>query len=111
MQFLSIYKPAKPSTAPPDPKHMAEMQKFVEDAMKAGTLLTTGSVGSAANGARVRLAQGKFTVTEGAGPAGQAMAGFAILKTKTKAECIELAQRFLKLAGDGESELHQLMEY
>jgi hypothetical protein len=36
------------------------------------------------------------------------IAGFAIVRTKTKAEAIELAKRFLKIAGDGESEIREM---
>jgi hypothetical protein len=111
MQFLAIYKPDKPSSGPPAPGQMAKMGKFVEQSMTAGTLLTTGSVGLAAKGARVCLADGKFSVLDGAGPTGQAMAGFAILKTQTKDEMIALVKEFLSLAGDGESEIHQLNEF
>ncbi len=111
MQFLAIYKPDKPSSGPPAPEQMEKMGKFVEQAMKNGTLLTTGSIGSAANGARVRLSGGKLTVEEGAGAEGKAMGGFAILKTQSKEEMIDLVTEFLRLAGDGVSEIHQLNEY
>ena len=36
--------------------------------------------------------------------------GFAMLEAKSKAEAIDLVKRFLTVAGDGESVLHQIME-
>jgi len=111
MQFLAIYKPDKPSSGPPAPEQMEKMGKFVEQAMRDGTLLTTGSVGSAAKGARVRLSAGRLTVEDGAGPEGQAIAGFAILKTESQEEMLDLVTQFLRLAGDGVSEVHALNEY
>jgi hypothetical protein len=36
------------------------------------------------------------------------IAGYAIVQTKSKAEAIELAKRFLKVAGDGETEIRQM---
>ena len=44
------------------------------------------------------VTDGPFTETK------ELIAGFAIVQVKSKAEAVELAKRFLKLAGDGESE-------
>ena len=111
MQFLAIYKPEKPISGPPVPEQMEKMGKFVEQSMRDGTLITTGSISSATKGARVRLSGGKMTVEEGAGAEGQAMAGFAILKTQSKEEMVDLVTQFLRLAGDGVSEVHLLNEF
>ena len=111
MQYLAIYKPDKIPAGPPSSEHMAQMGVFVEQSMKNGTLLSTGSISAAASGARIHLHNGKLTVLDGAGSEGKAMAGFAILQTKAKEEMIELVAQFLKLAGEGESEVHQLNEF
>ncbi|MFZ1988353.1 MAG: hypothetical protein WAW96_01150 [Alphaproteobacteria bacterium] len=111
MQFLAIYKPEKPSSGPPAPGQMEKMGKFVEQSMRDGTLITTGSISSAAKGARVFLSNGRVTVLDGAGSEGKAMAGFAILKTQSKEEMVDLVTQFLRLAGDGESEVHLLNEF
>ena len=111
MQFLAIYKPDKIEAGPPNPEHMAKMGKFVEQSMRDGTLLTTGSVGKAEKSARVRLSNGRVTVEDGSGAEGKAMAGFAILKANTKEEMVEMVTQFLRLAGDGISEIHPLNEF
>ena len=60
---------------------------------------------------RVRLSGGKLTVTDGPfTETKELIAGFAIVQVKSKREAIELAERFLKLAGDGESEIRQMYD-
>jgi hypothetical protein len=62
-------------------------------------------------GARVRLSEGKLTVTDGPfTEAKELVGGFAILRTNSREEAIELAKQFLPVAGDGECELRQLFE-
>jgi hypothetical protein len=59
----------------------------------------------------VRLFGGKLTVTDGPfTEAKELIGGFAILRTNSKEEAIELAEKFLPVAGDGECELRQLYE-
>ncbi len=111
MQFLSIYRPSQPvSAAAPDPEHMAQMQQFVEESFKAGTLLSTGSFMPRSNGANMRLIKGKFDVEE-APAAQQLVAGYAILRTETETELQDLIKRFLVLAGDAECEILRLNEF
>ncbi len=79
--------------------------------MKAGWLVGTEGCLPSALGARVRLSAGKLTVTDGPfTESKELVGGFAILKTNSKAEAIELAKRFLPVAGDGECELRQIYE-
>jgi hypothetical protein len=61
--------------------------------------------------ARIRLSGGTFTVTDGAfAGTKELIGGFAITQAKSKEEAIEWTKRFLKVAGDGESEIRQLHE-
>ena len=110
MRFLSIYKHVERNT-PPSPEEMARMGKLVEDAMKAGWLLATEGCLPSALGARVRRSAGGVTVTDGPfTEAKEVVGGFAILKTKSKEEAIELAKNFLSVVGEGECELRQLYD-
>jgi len=111
MRFLSIYKCAERAT-PPTPEEMAHMGKLIEESMKAGTLLSTEGCMPSAKGARVRLSQGKLTVTDGPfTETKELVGGFAILQAKSKEEAIEMTKRFLNYAGgDGECEVRQLFE-
>jgi hypothetical protein len=110
MRFLSIYKTVERAT-PPTPEEMAAMGKLIEEGMKAGWLLSTeGCLGSAL-GARVRKSGSKLSVTDGPfTESKELVGGFAILKANSKQEAIELARRFLQVAGEGECELRQLYE-
>ena len=48
----------------------------------------------------------KFTVTDGPfTETKELIAGYAIVQVKSKQEAIELAKRFLKVVGEGESEI------
>jgi hypothetical protein len=110
MRFMSIYRTTE-TGVPPTPEHIAEMNKFVEEMVKSGVLLATGGLAPSAKGAKVRLSKGKITVTDGPFPETKEMiAGFAILKAKSREEAIELSKRFLHLAGDGETEVREMFE-
>jgi hypothetical protein len=108
VRFLSIYKTAETNT-PPSPEHIAKMQKLVEDSMRSGVLLATEGCLPSVLGARVRLADGKVTVTDGPfTESKELVAGFAILQAGSKAEAIEITKNFLAVAGGGECEVRQI---
>jgi hypothetical protein len=108
MQFLVYdpnYNPA--NAAPPTPELMSEMGKFVGEAIQAGVLVTTGALQE--KGKRLRLANGKFTVTDGPFiELKELTGGWAVLRVKSLDEAIEWCKRFRKIIGDGESEIVQL---
>src|SRR6266403_1414757 len=110
MKFLSLYKSAERNT-PPSQEEMAKMGKLVEDGFKAGWLVATEGCLPSALGARVRLSNGKLSVTDGPfTEAKELVGGFAILRTNSKQEAIQLAKDFLQAVGDGECELRQIYE-
>ena len=87
------------------------MGKLVEDGTKAGFLLAVEGCMPSANGARVRLSNGKVSVTDGPFiESKEVIGGLAILQADSKAAAIELVRQFLNAAGDGECELRQLFE-
>ena len=96
---------------PPTEQKMAEMGKLVEEWMKSGVLLATEGCLPSALGARVRLAGGKFTVTDGPfTEAKELIGGFALIQARSKEEAIEHTRNFLNIAGDGETEIRQVYE-
>lgn len=105
MQYI-VYSTDQ-STAPGTPlteAQMAALGKLTEDAQKAGILVTTGAV--APNGTRVRLSEGKFSVTDGPFiEAKELMGGFAVLRANSLDEAVEYAKQFRSIVGDGESEV------
>jgi hypothetical protein len=110
-RFLCVYRPSKQEGAPPTQQEMAEMGKLIEEGMKSGVLLATEGCLPSAKGARVRLSGGKFTVTDGPfTESKELVAGFALIQVKSTEEAIEHTKQFLKVAGDGESEIRQVFE-
>jgi hypothetical protein len=110
MRFIAIYKTTE-TGVPPTPAKMEEMNKFIEEISRAGVLLETGGCLPSVAGARVRRSDGKLTVTDGPfTESKELVAGYALLQTKSRDEAIEWTKRFLKVAGDGESEVRQLLE-
>ena len=110
MRFLSIYK-AVETNMPPSPDHIAKMGQLIEETTRSGALLSTEGCLPSRLGARVRLADGKITVTDGPfTESKELVGGFAILQAETKEGAIALARQFLDVAGDGECEIRQLYE-
>jgi hypothetical protein len=110
MRFMMIYKPADTKDmeagVPPTQEEMKRMGQFIGELAASGVLLATDGLQPSSKGARVRLARGKLTVTDGPfTETKELIAGFAIVQVKSMAEAVELAERFLKIAGDGESEI------
>jgi hypothetical protein len=107
MQYLCIYKPAK--DRPPTQEQMAEMGKLIEEMLKAGVLVATGGLHPTSNDLRVRLAEGEFSVTDGPfTEAKELVGGFALINARSKADIIAMTKRFLKVAGDGTSEVRAI---
>jgi hypothetical protein len=110
MKFLSIYKSVEKGV-PPSQEEMTKMGKLIEEGMRAGWLLGTEGCLPSALGARVRLSDGKISVTDGPfTESKEVVGGFAILQANSKAEVIELAKQFLSVVGTGECELRQIFE-
>jgi len=79
----------------------------VEEITATSKLIATEPLAMRANGARVRRADGAYAVSD----ADQRMAGYAFLSASSRAEAIELAKAFMAVAGDGEVEIRQVMEF
>jgi hypothetical protein len=108
MRYLSIWRPALGEEgAPPDPAHMASMGKLVEEAMAAGQLINTEPLAPRANGARVTLSGGRYTVSD----ENERAAGYAFLDADSREEAIEFCKHFMSCAGDGVVELRQVLEF
>lgn len=111
MRFLCLYKPAKPEGTPPTQEEMEKMGKLIEQDMKSGILLATEGCLPSAKGARIRLSGGKFTVTDGPfTESKEVIGGFALIRAKSKEAAIEYTKNFLKIAGDGETEIRQVFD-
>jgi hypothetical protein len=111
MQFLTLYTPAVAPAGPPDAEHMAKMGKLMEDMFKTGVLVATGGIMSRNTGMKITRKNGTFAVEEGAVAGSSLMpaAGFALLRANTREELVKHVKTFLDVAGDGASEVIQVM--
>jgi hypothetical protein len=106
MQFLAYDPNWQPVAAqePPSEEFMAEMGQFLGEAMQSGKLVTTGAL--PLQGTRLRLSDGKFTVTDGPYiELKELTGGFAVINADSLEEAIEWCKRFRKIVGEGETEI------
>jgi hypothetical protein len=71
----------------------------------------TGGLQRPSKGTVLKLSQGAFTVTDGPFPETKELIdGFALVQAKSKAEALELAKRFMRIAGEGSGEVLQVFD-
>jgi hypothetical protein len=100
MKFMMIVKGNKDYEAgkPPNPVLMAEISKHSEEAAKKGILLSSGGLLPSSKGARIHVAGGKLTVTDGPfTEVKELVGGFAIMQANSKEEAIAMGTEFMKL--------------
>jgi hypothetical protein len=109
MRFLCIHKGAE--AGPPSQQMMNEMGKLIGEMASAGVLLATEGCLPSGFGARVRRSNGNITVTDGPfAETTEVIGGFALIQVTSKQDAIEWTKRFIRIVGDGESEIRQLHE-
>src|SRR5260370_25350040 len=97
MKFMMIVKSAERSGRPPK-ELMDAIDKLSEEANKAGSMIGGGGLGPTALGARVRLSNGKVTVTDGPfAEAKEIIGGYSPFEVKSKQETLESAGKFIGL--------------
>jgi len=106
MRFLSIYKTVE-RNGPPSSDEMAKMGALIDEAMKAGWLISTEGCLPSALGARVSRSKGKVTVTDGPfTEAKEVVGGFAILEADSKEHAVHPTV-FLAFRGVLASDAHE----
>jgi len=118
MKYLSFIRhPESYRQSPPPAALMEAMGRFVEKSLKEGTLVDTGGLLPSKEGARVRLSQGRITVTDGPfTESKEIIGGWAILKADSRAEALRIATEFMQLHQqhwpefEGECELRPMFE-
>jgi hypothetical protein len=96
MRFMMIVKASKESEAGalPSKELVAAMGKFNEEMIKAGVMLSGEGLHPSSKGARIAYAGQKRTVTDGPfSQPGELIAGFWVIKVKSKQEAMEWASR------------------
>jgi hypothetical protein len=114
MRFMMIVKHAENQGLPPKPL-MDAIAQLAEEGVKDGTMLSSGGLCSTAQGARVRLSDGRVTVMDGPfTEAKEVVGGYAQFELKSKEEAVKSAVRFMELhkkywpGWEGETEVRQM---
>ena len=111
MRFLSMIRIQENGQVPSE-SLMSDMGKLIDEMTRAGQLITTAGLRPTSEGVRVRLHRGKLSTFDGPfTETKEVIGGYAILEAKSKAEAIEMTERFLKVHGsewDIECEVRQL---
>ena len=118
MKYLTFIRhPESYREAPPPAALMDAMGKFVQRSLEDGTLVDTGGLLPSKEGLRIRLADGKLTVTDGPfTESKEIIGGWAILNADTKAEAVRIATEFMELHRkhwpefEGESEVRPMFD-
>jgi len=116
MRFMTLVKSAETS-APPPQALMDAIGKLGAEAAGKGVMVEMGGLLPTAMGARVRLAGGRLTVTDGPfTEAKEVIGGYAVYAVKSKEEALEWTRRFMALhqehwkGWEGEVEVRQLYD-
>jgi hypothetical protein len=111
MRFMVIVKASNESEGGqmPSEQELADMGKFNEELANAGILLAGEGLHPSSKGARIRYAGKDRTVIDGPfAETKELVAGFWLVQTKTREECIEWMKRVP--FQDGEIEIRQIFE-
>ncbi|NVB85086.1 MAG: hypothetical protein HOV81_42360 [Kofleriaceae bacterium] len=105
MRFLMTYNGNDKN---PDPQKLQEIEAFGREMIKSGVLLDSGGILPLAS--KLEIRGGKFSHTDGPFPeTKELVVGYAIVQVKSQAEAVEVARRFMAVAGDGTGEIRQLV--
>jgi hypothetical protein len=105
VRFLgyTLANEAEMPTEPPRPELFEEMGKFVEEAVNAGVIVATGGIAPTADGAKISLKDGEFTVVDGPfTEAKELVGGWALMECRDMDEAVVWTKRFLSVLGEGE---------
>ncbi len=116
MKFLTMVKGAEGQGMPPA-ELIEAIEKSADELSKNGTMVLRGGLYPAAQAARIRVAGGTVTVTDGPfAEAKEVVGGFAIFEFKSRAEAVESAKEWAELhhrlwpAWVGETEVRQIFD-
>jgi hypothetical protein len=106
--FIRQPDPPSPDDPPPTPEMFVEMEKLIDESVRAGVLIATGNfVGQPT---RVNLGAGQYTITDGPFvEAKELVGGYALIDVKSLEEAIGWVKRSLAIVGRGTSEICPVM--
>jgi hypothetical protein len=102
MRFLMLYRPADAAPRP-------VLEALVQEMARSGVLLATDGFCAPSPALRVRIRGGEYEVSDEPVAAEPALpSGYAVVQVSTWERAVELAKRFLAVAGDGAGEISLL---
>ena len=116
MRFMILVRATKASEAGvlPEEGEMADMATYHEELAKAGLLIDASGLRASSMGWRIRYTGEKRTVIDGPFvETKELLAGYTIIRAKSRQEALEWTRRFPNPAGKGvdcEIEVRQLFE-
>jgi hypothetical protein len=113
MRILGMLRADKESEAgtPPSKELMERMGVFIGEVMQAGVLLATDGLHPSVKGKRVKLENGKMTVTDGPfTESKELVASYALFQVNSMDEAVMWTKRFLECLGEGQCELRPIFE-
>lgn len=115
--FAFVRHPESQRNVPPPPGFMEMMGKFVEKCRRDGSLVDTGGLLESKDGFRIRISDGKLSVTDGPfSESKEIIGGWAILQGRTKEDVMRVATEFMELhranwpGFEGESEVRAMFD-
>lgn len=101
MKFMLMTKLGNENAPAPPPELYAALGEFTARMMKTGKLVSTGGLMPTSMGAKMHLAGGKITVTDGPfAEAKECIGGYAVVDVSSKEEAIEMAREFVQIHAD-----------
>jgi hypothetical protein len=99
MKFMFIVTSAHPMA--PSPALLEAMHKLASREIKAGRMLDNGGLTPIAEGARVRIIDGRLSVLDGPfAEAKEVIGGYAVFELNSKEEAVASAVEFMQLHMD-----------
>jgi hypothetical protein len=93
------------------PEQMAEIGKFTQEMIQSGVVVMTGGLVRPSKGTKVRYSQGKFSVTDGPfAETKELIDGFALIEVGSAQDALQMAERFMRIAGEGSGEILQIFD-
>ena len=88
-----------------------EMGRFIGELQSKGVLVGYEGLKPSEKGARVRMTGGRRNVMDGPfTEAKELIAGFALVQVPSKQAAIDLAEQFLRIAGQGSAEVREAFD-
>jgi hypothetical protein len=121
MRFMLIHKADAntESSGPPPADLMQALGVLIGELTVAGKVLSSEGLMPSALGSRVRVGGGETSIADGPfAESKEVIGGFAIIKTDSKTEAVEIGRRWMQIHADvlgpdyyGEGEIRQLFDF